>query len=284
MQEIGSHIYMETAYSGVTLGVIAWDHGLILIDAPFKADDTRSWRASLLNMGSSADRMLVNLDAHVDRTLGVRAMDCTVVGHEEIAEAFRSRPLTFKAQSNDTGAEWELHEGIGNTRWAPPEITFTQNLIVHWDDNPIYIEHWPGAAIGSICIRIPKEKIIFLGDIVTPQQPPFLAEANLPAWITALKRLLEPEFSDYLMISGRTGIIRQHDVKEQLNFIELVKKQLEQLASGESAEITDKMVPQLMSYFSPQPERTAHFQHRLQFGLRQYYLHHFVHPEAEEND
>jgi len=277
MQEIAPHVYIETGFAGVTLGAIAWDHGLILIDSPFKPDDTRSWRASLLNMGSSADRLLVNLDAHVDRTLGVRAMDCTVVGHEEIAEAFRSRPLTFKTQSSETGAEWELHEGIANTRWAPPEITFTQNLVIHWDDNPIILEQWPGSAIGAICIRIPNEQIIFIGDIATPQQPPFLAEANLPAWISTLQRLTSPEYKNFVIISGRGGVIRQEDVQTQLDFLQNVKAQLDDLASHQSAsESTDPLVAGLLARFSIPHERKNQFQRRLQFGLKQYYLHHYL--------
>ena len=31
MQEISDHIFIETAYAGVTLGAINWPHGLILI-------------------------------------------------------------------------------------------------------------------------------------------------------------------------------------------------------------------------------------------------------------
>ena len=77
MQELAHHVYIETGYAGVTLGAINWSHGLVLIDAPFRAEDARSWRSALLNLGGGVDRLLVNLDAHFDRTLGVRAMDCT---------------------------------------------------------------------------------------------------------------------------------------------------------------------------------------------------------------
>ena len=99
MQEIAPHVYIEPGYAGVTLGAINWPHGLILLDSPFRQEDTRSWRSALLNLGSGAERMLVNLDAHFDRTLGTRAMDCTVVGHEKMAQAFRNRPVTFKTQA-----------------------------------------------------------------------------------------------------------------------------------------------------------------------------------------
>jgi cyclase len=284
MQEIAPHIYIETAYSGVTLGAIAWDHGIILIDSPLKADDARSWRASMLNMGSNTDRLLVNLDAHVDRTLGVRAMDCTVMGHEEIAEAFRSRPLTFKAQSGESGAEWELYDGIGNTRWAPPEITFTQNLIIHWNDHPIILEQWTGPAIGSICIRLPEDKIIFIGDMVTPHQPPFLAEADLTTWTDNLVRLAGPDFEEFMIISGRGGLIQQTEVKTQLKFLRRVEQQLETLAAQKAAaEATAQLVPGLLGEFQVPHERKNLFQRRLQFGLKQYYQHHYLHTETNSS-
>ena len=73
MQEIVPNVYIETGYAGVTLGAINWPHGLVLIDAPFRPEDTRSWRSALLNLGGGVDRVLVQLDAHPDRTLGATA-------------------------------------------------------------------------------------------------------------------------------------------------------------------------------------------------------------------
>ncbi len=274
MQELAPHIYMETAYAGVTLGAIAWDHGLLLIDSPLKAEDARSWRASLLNTGNSTDRTLINLDAHVDRTLGVRVMECTVIGHSETAATFHARPLTFKAQSNESGAEWESCEGISNTRWAPPDITFSDNLIIQWHDNPITLEYWPGSAIGSICVRLPQEKIIFIGDIATPNQPPFLADAELSTWIKGLLKLLQPEFNDYIIISGRSAIIRQSDIKIQLDLLKLIQQNLDQLPKNGPVELVDRFVPTLLSHFSPSVENSSLFRNRLQYGLRQYYQRH----------
>ena len=92
MQELANHVFIETGYAGVTLAAINWSHGLILIDSPFRPEDTRSWRSALLNLGGGVDRLLVTLDVHFDRTLGTRSMDCTVVGHEKMASVFRNRP------------------------------------------------------------------------------------------------------------------------------------------------------------------------------------------------
>ena len=109
MDAIAENVYIEDRYQGVTLGVITQARGLIQIDAPPSPEDGRAWRASLMGMGNGPERVLINLDAHPDRTLGVRAMDCTVIAHEKTAQAFRNRPTTFKAA-------WRLHPSAGRHR------------------------------------------------------------------------------------------------------------------------------------------------------------------------
>ena len=62
MQELAENIYIEDEYAGVTLGAINLPHGLIQIDAPPSPEDSRTWRATLLNLGGGVERVLVNLD------------------------------------------------------------------------------------------------------------------------------------------------------------------------------------------------------------------------------
>lgn len=281
MQELATHIYIETGYAGVTLAAINWSHGLILIDAPFRPEDTRSWRSALLNLGGGVDRLLVNLDVHFDRTLGTRGMDCTIVGHEKMAAVFRNRPVTFKAQGSETGSEWELINGLGSIRWAPPEITFSDQLNIHWDDRPLVLKHRPGPASGAIWADLPEHKIVLVGDAVVLNQPPFLAGADLPAWIANLELLLSPQYREYLIVSGRGGLAASQQVRQQLAYLQKVQRLIEDLAKANgSPEDTVRFVPELMQSFdAPQP-RLAMYEQRLRFGLRQYFIRHFI-PQAE---
>jgi len=272
---------METGYAGVTLGAINWPHGLVLIDSPFRAEDARSWRSALLNMGGGVDRIMVNLDAHLDRTLGARAMDSTIVAHEKMADVFRNRPVTFKTQGSETGSEWEMHNGLGSIRWAVPEITFTDRLYIHWNDNPLLLEYHPGPATGAIWAILPGEKIAFLGDAVVPNQPPYLASADIPAWITALELILAPEYRDYLLVSGRGGLIAQQQIRDQINFLNEISAQILKLGGrGINPEETAALVPGLVRQFKTGHLPESQFEQRLKYGLKQYYIRHYR-PNSE---
>jgi len=280
MQEISKHVYIETGYAGVTIGAINWPHGLILIDSPFRADDVRSWRSMLLNLGGGIDRIMVNLDAHLDRTLGARAMESTIVAHEMMADVLRNRPVTFKAQGNETGADWELQNGLGSVRWAVPEITFSDRMYIHWSEHPLLLEYHPGPASGAIWAILPGDKIAFLGDAVTPKQPPYLAYADIPLWLNALELLLAPEYRDYLLVSGRGDLVAHQQIRDQINFLTEVNSQVKQLAErGASSEEAAGLAPSLVKRFnSGSPD--SQYEQRLKYGLKQYYNRHFR-PNSE---
>jgi|JFJP01.1.fsa_nt_gi glyoxylase-like metal-dependent hydrolase (beta-lactamase superfamily II) len=271
MQEITGNIYIEDQFHGVTLGVIVTPRGLIQIDAPPSPEDVRSWRAALMNLGGGMERALVNLDAHPDRTLGARAMDCIVIAHEKTASTFRTRPNTFKAQGEETGADWESIPGLGSVRWVPPEISFLNQMTLHWGDTPVLLEHHAGPSSGSIWVRMPEEKIVFVGDAVLKNQPPFFAGANLTDWISALEILLSPAFKGYTIISSRGGVVTTNVVKTQLDFIKHVNEKLDKVTTKKTNPAAiEKLVTSLLTWFKAPAARQKQFAQRLRYGLLHY--------------
>lgn len=284
MQSIANKVFIEDSFPGVTLGAISTPRGLIQIDAPPSPEDSRTWRASLMNVGAGSDRLLINLDSHPDRTLGARAMDCTIIAHEKTAHAFRNRPTTFKAQGDETGANWESIPGLGSVRWAPPEISFTHDLILYWGENPMRLEHRPGPAAGATWVILPADKIVFVGDLVLKGQPPFLSNANLPHWIDSLKALMSADFKGFTIVSGRGGPVTAAAVNTQLEAIKHLHERIEKLSARNAApEATEKLVEGLLGGYKVPTARQKNFAQRLRYGLRHYYVHHY-HPTNGADD
>lgn len=271
MQEITKNIYINSEFPGVTLGAIVTPRGLIQIDAPPSPEDARTWRASLMSLGGGIERVLINMDAHPDRTLGARAMDCIVITQEKTADIFRTRPGTFKAQGEETGADWESIPGLGSVRWVLPEISFSNQMILHWSDSPVILEHHPGPAIGSIWVHLPKEKILFIGDTVTKNQPPFLAGSNLKAWLESLTELLDTPYKGYTFISSRGGIVTPNVIKNQYDFLKQVNDKLNKLNNKKPTPATvEKMVASMQGWFKAPATRQKQFAQRLRYGLIHY--------------
>lgn len=286
MQSISNQVYIEDQYPGVTLGVIALGHGLLQIDAPPSPEDGRSWRAAMLSLGSGVERLLINLDSHPDRSLGARAMDCTVIAHEKTAQAFRNRPNMFKAQGEETGADWEAVAGLGSVRWMMPEISFTDRMEINWNNFPVLMEHHPGPASGAIWAVLPEAGVVFVGDLVVKNQPPFLSNANLGEWVKSLDALSSLANQQYMIVSGRGGLITGQHLQAQVEMIGELHKNLEVLGGNQAGpDSVETLLPGILAKIKPPAEKLKQYTQRLRYGLRHYYLRRYYpssNPDVDE--
>ncbi|MES0359528.1 MAG: MBL fold metallo-hydrolase [Anaerolineales bacterium] len=284
MHQIEPGIYFEDLYAGVTLGALILPHGTIMVDAPLRAEDARSWRSTLTNLSIGSNRVLINLDAHLDRTLGSRALDSTIVAHQNTAQVFRNRPSVFKGHSADSGAEWEVSNDVFGTRWALPDITFSERLHFLWGGPEVILEHHPGPTLGSIWVIIPSAKVMFVGDTILYDQPPFLASADLQAWIESLE-LLKDEYKQFSIISGRGGPNDVKDIRTQLKTLKKILQGMERLAKRNAPpDKTEGMISNLISDMSIPPQRREHYIQRLRHGLYYYYSQHYQPLESLEQN
>lgn len=275
MQEISHGIYYETAYSGVTLGAILLPQGTVMIDAPLRAEDGRTWRAALNYLGSSSNRLLINLDAHPDRTLGARVMDCTIIAHQKTAQVFRGRPSVFKGQNAESGSEWETYDEAVGTRWALPDLTFTHELNLYWGPPDLLLEHHPGPTPGAIWVTIPSAKVVFVGDAVLAEQPPFLTHADIPDWLLTLDVLLT-KYQDYTIVSGRDGLVSRETVQTLKQNLSHILHTLEQAAKADiTPEATENLIPALLAHLKVPIQIEDQYAQRLRHGLAQYYARHY---------
>jgi glyoxylase-like metal-dependent hydrolase (beta-lactamase superfamily II) len=283
MQQIEHGIYIENSYPGVTVGAILLPLGTILVDAPLRAEDARAWLNVIYNLGGKPNRVLVNLDAHPDRTLGARSMECTIIAHQKTAQVFRTRPSVFKGQNAESGSVWETFDDIVGTRWALPDITFTHKISIHWGEHEVYIEYHAGPAPGGTWVVVPSAKVVFPGDVVLLNQPPFLTNADIPAWIDTLGVLMS-SFRDYTVISGRGGVISQEAVKAQQRHLKNILKGLDRMVKRNApTSDVERLIPNLLSDLTFPDELHDQYYQRYRHGLFQYYARRY-HPNETSGE
>jgi len=204
--------------------------------------------------------------------LGLRAMESTIVTHQETAEVFDGRPTIFKGEDVKTGSDWEFYNEVIGMRWVVPGITFNQRLSLHWNSSEIILEHHPGPTAESIWVILPEEQVVFVGDTVVLNQPPFLANADLEIWVEELELLMK-SYQNYVIICGRGGPVKMEDMHELRKFLRNVMRRMERMVNKKTLpEATEKMVPSLLSKFSFPSLYKTKYTKRLEYGLYQCYL------------
>jgi glyoxylase-like metal-dependent hydrolase (beta-lactamase superfamily II) len=273
MKEIVSGVFIETEYDGVTLGAVQTPNGVIMIDAPISMKDAQIWRSSC-SRNSGAERLLVLLDEHFDRCLGARAMRCSIIAHEKTAQAITGRNSAGKPQTSRTGSIWESISEVNSIHWAHPEITFTNEMSINWDDKPLLLEYHPGPARGSIWVVLPERKVIFLGDTVPVNQPPFLAAADLDLWMESLELLKSNEYKDYILISSRGSTVTKDDARELQKFLKKVQRLAEKTTNSKSdlVQIEETGASLADEFKARNKVEMEIFRTRLAYGFSQYCL------------
>ena len=169
------------------------------------------------------------------------------------------------------GAEWETFDEVLGVRWAGADITYTQSVDLYFGDEVIF-EYHPGPSAGTTWVNIPSKKVIFIGDTVLPSQPPFLANADLPAWVDTLGELLK-SYRDYKIVGGRGGLITLEDINNQQKHLKKIMRSLERLAKRNAApESIEGLIVNLLSDHSFPAKLKGLYTSRYKHGLYQYYV------------
>jgi glyoxylase-like metal-dependent hydrolase (beta-lactamase superfamily II) len=199
-------------------------------------------------------------------------------------QTFENRTSVFKGQLTGSSAEWENYPEVSGTRWSLPNITFSNRLELHWgEDTKTVIEYHPGPSYGAAWVIVPSEKVVFIGDAILLNQPPFLAMADLPSWISSVSELRSPRYRNYTIISGRGGPISIEYVRAQHEQLKSLHKSLEALAKKEAPPVdTEALIEPFLSKLDFPPALQNNYEQRLRYGLENYYLRYYF-PEESEN-
>ncbi|RLD04528.1 MAG: hypothetical protein DRI56_11140 [Chloroflexota bacterium] len=279
MHEVKPGIYYTDNYPGITVGAISLPHGIIFIDTPLHPEAGYTWKSNFLDDNKDFNyKLLVYLDAHPDRTIGVKAFkDYPIIAHKKTAASIRERPVIFRGELPKSGSEWEKHSETSGLRWIIPQMTFTKKIAFHWGGAATLLEHHPGPRPGASWVIVPNHKVAFVGDAVLHNNPPFLAHADIPQWLETLNILRGPDFEGFTIISSRGGPVSPAIINEQYKNLEYLLKRTEKLAKKNAPpEAVSDLASAVLNNFTTITGDDDFYLQRLRYGLYQYYMKHYV--------
>lgn len=165
-------------------GFVTDGDATLVVDTAATERRARLLRRRIAAGGAPAPRTLVNTHHHGDHTYGnaVFAPEATVVGH-----ASCRRELL--AAGHQLHAVWPEVE-YGDIRLTPPEVTYTDELTLHTGDIEVHLIH-PGVAhtTGDTLVWLPRQRIVFAGDLVFHGGTPFVLMGSLTGSLRAMELL-----------------------------------------------------------------------------------------------
>jgi glyoxylase-like metal-dependent hydrolase (beta-lactamase superfamily II) len=270
MEEIAHNIFIEKGCPGVVSSVIKLSQGLLIIDAPMRADDRQAWQQTLGDLGGGKRRLMVLLDTHTDRLYGTQMIEYPILAQENALQIIRVLPSTQRASDLQEASDPETYDMPQNVRWAVPDLTYTKQVSIHWDEQPVMVTHQPGAHMAGSWVRYDAGKVIFVGDSVVIKQPPFLGWCDLDRWINELSELCSDTFKGYKIIGGRNGVVQQRSILKMIELLSAVKSfVVDASAEDHPEDRLDQFALKLMREINYDRDLKEHYKNRLVRGLKQ---------------
>ncbi|HEX5496289.1 MAG TPA: MBL fold metallo-hydrolase [Mycobacteriales bacterium] len=210
LEVLGDGVYALTAEGDPNVGAVEGEDFLVAIEAratPFMA---RRWLDRLREHTGKPVRYLVLTHYHAVRTLGAAAFGATaIVAHE------RTRALIAERGKQD----WESEAGrmprlftgaetIPGLTW--PDLTFSDRLSIDLggDRGELVLQYCGrGHTEGDIVAWLPRERVLFAGDLVEARAALYTGDAFHRDWSTGtLDRVAA--FGARAVVGGRGAVVR----------------------------------------------------------------------------
>ncbi|MFE2874923.1 MBL fold metallo-hydrolase [Streptomyces roseus] len=156
----------------------------LLIDTAATQRRALALREAVVDAGVPLPRTVVNTHHHGDHTYGnaVFAPEALVLGHDNA----RTEQI---AAGHQLELIWPATD-FGSVEITAPDLTYSGSMTLHLGETEVRVIH-PGVAhtTGDSIVFLPRQGVVFTGDLVFAEGTPFLAMGSLAGSLRALELL-----------------------------------------------------------------------------------------------
>jgi cyclase len=228
IREIAPNVFVETEYHGANVAFIATGEGVILIDSPMLPKEALHWRAEIEKRTGEEIIYIINTDHHRAHVIGNQYFPtAAVIAHEQAwkemksyGDSFRTRLINMYRDRIPEAVEvWQKHLEI-----VKPEITFTGRTILFHGDKEIHLIPVGGHTPATTVVYFPEEKLLFAGDVVVTNRPPFLSQGNTKEWLEALTYLRKLRYD--ILIPGHGELAGKEATENMSDYLRMVRRRV----------------------------------------------------------
>jgi cyclase len=270
IREIAPNIFVETEYHGANVAFIITGEGVILIDTPMLPTQAQNWLEEIEKRTDQPILYIINTDHHRAHVIGNQFFPMAkVVAHERAwkemksyGDSFRTRLLNmYRDRIPEAVAVWKESLEI-----IKPEITFTGRTFLFKGDKEIQLIPVGGHTPATTVVFFPEEKLLFTGDAVVTNRPPFLSQGNTKEWLEALTFLRRLRYD--VLIPGHGELTGKEATDNMSNYLRMVRRKVRSAySSGLGKADTARSLSHLIRYWPIPPFEKPKADRRFKSGL-----------------
>jgi cyclase len=227
MREVASGVFAYVQATGETgisnAGLIVGADGATVVDALMVPSMTRRLIGAIKKTTRRKVGALVNTHHHLDHTGGNRFFrGATIIATDKCRAALAPGfpPVgMLQAFMPAFAREFPL------LTLQLPVVTFDDRLVLHDGEREIHLWHpgTPAHTAGDATVFLPKERVLFTGDLAFHYVTPLAFQGHVGRWIEAADRVLA--FEADVIVPGHGPIGAKADVRLMRDYLALVHRE-----------------------------------------------------------
>ncbi len=191
-------------------------------------DQAHVWLEEIRKRTDQEIKYIINTDHHRGHIIGNQYFPmATVIAHEfawknmkSYGDSFRTRLLNlYRNRMPDAAEEWKR-----NLRIVEPEITFSGRTSLFKGDKEIQLLPLGGHTPATTVIFMPGDGLVFAGDLVVTDRPPFLSQGDTREWLQALTYLRKLRYD--VLIPGHGELTSKEATEKMSDFLRTVRRKV----------------------------------------------------------
>ena len=224
--------FQSEVYAQVTAGVVAGPQWAVVIDTLALPDESLAIREFIERELSVPVRYVINTHYHADHTWG----NCFFLGATIVSHA-KCRELLLERGEPSLEVAKRQNPALRQGKIVPPQMTFTDGeMTLRVGKKNLIIGPAFGHSEDGISVLVEEDRILFAGDSFMPI--PYIVDGDVEESINSIKKMAKMGLEN--IVQGHGDIILRGEidaaVKENLNYLNAVKKAVKAIAKKKNAE------------------------------------------------
>ena len=270
LQEIADRVFIDLDYEGANVGCILTDEGAIVIDTPIIPAEAKHWAKTISNLAGQV-LYVFNTDHHRAHIMGDQFFDAPILAHEAAWREMANYKDTFIERTKNLFKKRpEIQKQFDQIRIIRPELCFSGRLIMQKGGRELHFIHLGGHTPATSGLYLPKERILFTGDLVVVDEHPALGQCISEEWLSKLRWLRRQKYEQ--VVPGHGPLCNVEASEPVSEYIRAMRSKVRsQYKSGRTKAEAAVVISQMIDYFPYRQGEKSIIEKRIRAGVSRVY-------------
>ena len=228
MKELAPNVYAYFQAKGSwflsNAGLIVGPEYAIAVDSLATVSLTQTFINEIKKVSDRPIRFLVNTHHHGDHIWGNHLFtEAAILCHTRCREEALKTGIMDPDMLTSAFPELDFH-GIQLTT---PHITLEKGLTFHLDDREVQLIYFkPAHTVGDLIVYLPKERVVFAGDLLFLYSTPLAFEGSFAGWIEIMDAMANLDAKSY--VPGHGPLCGKEGIQECREYLALIYNEARQ--------------------------------------------------------